>query len=44
MCIRDSLKAVPIAGGSAGGVDHIYAGVLARAAKANPEGLSLIHI
>ena len=37
--LRADLKAVPIAGGSAGGVDHIYAGVLARAAKANPEGL-----
>ena len=37
--MRADLKAVPIAGGSAGGVDHIYAGVLARAAKANPEGL-----
>lgn len=37
--LRADLKAVPIAGGSAGGVDHIYAGVLARTAKANPEGL-----
>lgn len=37
--LRADLKAVPIAGGSAGGVDHIYAGVLARAAKASPEGL-----
>jgi len=37
--MRADLKAVPVAGGSAGGVDHIFAGVLARAAKANPEGL-----
>lgn len=37
--LRADLKAVPVAGGSAGGVDHIFAGVLARAAKANPEGL-----
>ncbi|RYF64701.1 MAG: tripartite tricarboxylate transporter substrate binding protein, partial [Comamonadaceae bacterium] len=37
--MRADLKAVPVAGGSAGGVDHIFAGVLARAAKANPEAL-----
>ncbi|UCV01382.1 Bug family tripartite tricarboxylate transporter substrate binding protein [Acidovorax radicis] len=37
--MRSDLKAVPVAGGSAGGVDHIFAGVLARAAKANPENL-----
>lgn len=37
--MRADLRAVPVAGGSAGGVDHIFAGVLARAAKANPEGL-----
>ena len=37
--LRSNLRAVPVAGGSAGGVDHIFAGVLARAAKANPEGL-----
>ena len=37
--MRADLKAVPVAGGSAGGVDHIFAGVLARATKANPEGL-----
>ena len=28
-----------VAGGSAGGVDHIFAGVLARASKAKPEDL-----
>ncbi len=37
--MRADLKAVPVAGGSAGGVDHIFAGVLARAAKASPENL-----
>ena len=37
--MRADLKAVPVAGGSAGGVDHMYAGVLARAAKASPEAL-----
>lgn len=37
--MRADLKSVPVAGGSAGGVDHIFAGVLARAAKASPEGL-----
>ena len=37
--MRTDLAALPVAGGSAGGVDHIYAGVLARAAKAKPEAL-----
>lgn len=37
--MRADLKGVPVAGGSAGGVDHIFAGVLARAAKASPENL-----
>lgn len=37
--MRADLRAMPVAGGSAGGVDHIFAGVLARAAKASPEGL-----
>ena len=37
--MRADLPALPVAGGSAGGVDHIYAGVLARAAKAKPEAL-----
>ena len=37
--MRADLRAVPVAGGSAGGVDHIFAGVLARASKASPEGL-----
>lgn len=37
--MRANLSAVPVAGGSAGGVDHIFAGVLARSAKANPEAL-----
>ena len=37
--MKASLKAVPVAGGSAGGVDHIFAGVFARATGANPEDL-----
>ena len=37
--MRENLAAVQIAGGSAGGVDHMYAGMLARVAKANPEQL-----
>lgn len=37
--MRADLRAVPIAGGSAGGVDHIFAGVLARATKASPDAL-----
>ena len=37
--MRANLRGVPVAGGSAGGVDHIFAGVLARASKANPEDL-----
>lgn len=38
--MKANLKAVAIAGGSAGGVDHIFAGVFARAAGANPEDLN----
>lgn len=38
--MKKGLKAVPIAGGSAGGVDHMFAGVLARAVGANPEDLN----
>ena len=38
--MKANLKAIPIAGGSAGGVDHIFAGVFARAAGANPEDLN----
>ncbi len=34
-----NLQAVPFAGGSAGGVDHMFAGMLARAAKSSPEAL-----
>lgn len=37
--MKANLKNVPIAGGSAGGVDHIFSGVFARAAGANPEDL-----
>lgn len=37
--MRANLRSLPVAGGSAGGVDHIFAGVLARATKANPENL-----
>lgn len=38
--MRTHLRTLPVAGGSAGGVDHIFAGVLARACKANPEDLA----
>ncbi|MEF9948486.1 MAG: tripartite tricarboxylate transporter substrate-binding protein [Comamonas sp.] len=37
--MRENLPAVAIAGGSAGGVDHMYAGMLARVSKANAEQL-----
>ncbi|MFY3384280.1 Bug family tripartite tricarboxylate transporter substrate binding protein [Paracidovorax sp. MALMAid1276] len=37
--LRADLRGMPVAGGSAGGVDHMFAGVLARAAKARPEDL-----
>ena len=37
--MRANLRGLPVAGGSAGGVDHIFAGVLARASKANAEDL-----
>ena len=37
--MRADLKSMPVAGGSAGGVDHMYAGVLARAVKAAPDAL-----
>lgn len=37
--LRADLRTTPIAGGSAGGVDHIYAGILARASGADPGSL-----
>ncbi|WP_431095759.1 Bug family tripartite tricarboxylate transporter substrate binding protein [Polaromonas aquatica] len=37
--LRTSPKDVPIAGGSAGGVDHVFAGVLTRASQSKPEEL-----
>jgi len=37
--LRKDLPNMPIAGGSAGGVDHVFAGMLVRAAKANPDAL-----
>lgn len=37
--LRADVAAQPFAGGSAGGVDHMFAGVLTRAAKAAPEQL-----
>lgn len=37
--MRENLHALAIAGGSAGGVDHMYAGMLARVSKANAEQL-----
>ena len=36
--MRTDLAALPVAGGSAGGVDHIYAGVLARAGQGQARG------
>jgi putative tricarboxylic transport membrane protein len=37
--MRANPKDVPIAGGSAGGVDHVFAGVFTRAARSKPEDL-----
>jgi len=37
--MKADIKSVPIAGGSAGGVDHIFAGAIARNSGANPEDL-----
>lgn len=37
--MRANPKEVPIAGGSAGGVDHVFAGVFARASRGKPEDL-----
>lgn len=37
--MRENLASVTVAGGSAGGVDHMYAGMLARLSKANAEQL-----
>jgi putative tricarboxylic transport membrane protein len=37
--LRANPKEVPIAGGSAGGVDHVFAGVLTRASQSKPEEL-----
>lgn len=34
-----NLRGLPIAGGSAGGADHMFAGILARVCKANPADL-----
>jgi putative tricarboxylic transport membrane protein len=39
VALRTQAKNLPMAGGSAGGVDHMFAGVLMRAAKASPEDL-----
>ena len=38
--LRDKTTDTPIAGGSAGGIDHIFAGGLVRVAKGKPEGLN----
>lgn len=40
--MKADIKAVPVAGGSAGGVDHIFAGAFARNSGANPEELVYI--
>ncbi|WP_332778137.1 Bug family tripartite tricarboxylate transporter substrate binding protein [Polaromonas sp.] len=37
--MRASPKDVPVAGGSAGGVDHMFAGVFARGSRSKPEDL-----
>ncbi|MES2183430.1 MAG: tripartite tricarboxylate transporter substrate-binding protein [Pseudomonadota bacterium] len=37
--IRADASAVPVAGGSAGGIDHLFAALLLRAAKASPSQL-----
>ncbi|HEY3049591.1 MAG TPA: tripartite tricarboxylate transporter substrate-binding protein [Polaromonas sp.] len=37
--MRDNPKEVPIAGGSAGGVDHVFAGVFTRGSRSKPEDL-----
>ena len=37
--IRTQQKETPIAGGSAGGVDHVFSGVFTRGAKGKPEEL-----
>lgn len=37
--IRANPKEVPIAGGSAGGVDHVFAGVFMRGSRSKPEEL-----
>jgi putative tricarboxylic transport membrane protein len=40
--MRAGAKAVPIAGGSAGGVDHMFGGVFVRATGGNPEELNYL--
>lgn len=40
--MKANLKAVTVAGGSAGGVDHIFSGVFARATGANPDDLTYL--
>ena len=40
--MRANHKDVPIAGGSAGGVDHVFAGLLARGARSKPEELAYL--
>jgi putative tricarboxylic transport membrane protein len=40
--MRANQKGVPIAGGSAGGVDHVFSGVLARGARSKPEDLTYL--
>ena len=37
--LRANPKEAPIAGGSAGGVDHVFAGVFTRSSRSNPEEL-----
>ena len=40
--MRANARNVPISGGSAGGVDHVFAGVFTRGSRGNPE--ELVHL
>lgn len=41
-CMRVNPKTVPVAGGSAGGVDHMFVGVFAKGAGSNPDDLAYL--
>jgi putative tricarboxylic transport membrane protein len=40
--MKTNLKGIPVAGGSSGGIDHIFAGAFARSVGANPEELNYL--